>query len=87
MNRFFGKMPSDEVEISKQYIDEYGLTITIEAGPHGYTIIYADGSSHWQDIDQSSEENFDKALEIATNNLGTLFEKCPSDWDTMPIEE
>ena len=74
MKRFFGKMPSSEVEVSKRYKDENGLEITIEAGPHGWTIIYADSSTNYVDEDKSSIENFNEALNIAKEKLGTLVE-------------
>lgn len=69
MNRFFGMMPSSEIEISKEYIDENGLTIIITAGPHGWTIIYADQSTQYADEDDTSANNFDKAFSILTKEF------------------
>ena len=74
MKRFFGMMPSKEIEIEKRYKDKYGLRISIQAGIHGWTIIYADSSSEFRDIDSTSNENFKTAYDIATNKLGTLTE-------------
>lgn len=72
MKRFFGMMPSDEIEIEVQYKDENDRVISIQAGIHGWSIIYADGSSNFKDIDATSEENFNFAYNIATKALGNL---------------
>ena len=73
MDRFFGTMPSSEIEIEKRFKDSHGFTITIQAGKHGWTIIYADSSTKYQDIDVSSaNENFDTAYKIAVDELGDL---------------
>ena len=74
MNRFFGMMPSDEIEIENVYKDEHGYKICIQAGSHGWTIIYADSSSEYNDVDNTSVENNRIAYDIATHNLGTLTE-------------
>lgn len=72
MNRFMGMMPSDEVKISKEYLDEHGLVVLIESGDNGYTILLSDGSSIYDDISDNAENNFEKALEVATKKLGKL---------------
>lgn len=72
MNRMFGLMPSNEVEKERSYKDPHGLTITIQAGPNGWTIMYADGSSKWNDENNTTKENFAKAFKIAECELGTL---------------
>lgn len=74
MKRFFGMMPSSEVEKEKTYKDDIGLKITIQAGPHGWSILYADSSSEYEDNDSSTENNFNKALEVAKDHLGELTE-------------
>ena len=74
MNRIFGLMPSNEVEKEVIFKDPHDLTITIQAGPNGWTILYADGSSRWQDEENTTEENFKKAFRIAEGGLGTLTE-------------
>lgn len=74
MKRFCGMMPSSEIEISKQYKDDHGLKITIEAGVHGWTITYADGGTKYKDTDTTTDENFKTAFDIATKDLGTLTE-------------
>ena len=72
MKRFFGMMPSVEIEKEVRYRDKNHLSITIQAGPHGWTVIYADGGTNYKDIDASTEENFKEALSVAKENLGEL---------------
>lgn len=72
MKRFFGMMPSDSIEIEESFSDACGFKILIQAGPEGYSIIYADHSCEYQDINDTSENNFDKAYRVATEHLGHL---------------
>lgn len=74
MKRFMGLMPSDEVTINKYFIDSNKLRIRIQAGPHGWTIIYADSSTSFQDNDAKPEENFANAYDVAKSKLGELRE-------------
>ena len=37
MERFFGMMPSNEIEKEIVFKDKYGLSVTIQAGPHGWS--------------------------------------------------
>ena len=74
MKRFFGMMPSTEIEIEKYYKDEDGYKITIQAGKNGWTIIYADHSTDFKDIISSANKNFEEAYNLAVNRLGTLTE-------------
>ena len=74
MKRFFGMMPSTEIEIEKCYKDEDGYKITIQAGKNGWTIIYADHSTDFKDIISSANKNFEEAYNLAVNRLGTLTE-------------
>lgn len=69
MNRFFGMMPRKFVEKTKTYVDDLGLKITIEAGPYGWTIMWADNSSTWEDNNATTEENFQKAYNKLTEHL------------------
>lgn len=72
MNRFMGIMPMEEVKIIRNYLDGNGFEITIESGNNGYTIIFADGSTMYEDIDDNPVNNFNKALNIAKEKLGKL---------------
>ena len=61
MKRFFGMMPSSEVTLEKTYKDDGGLRIRLQAGPHGWTVIYADGGTEYKDVDATPEENLEAA--------------------------
>lgn len=74
MKRFFGMMPSVEIEKEKRYTDDNNLEITIQAGPHGWTVIYADGGTNYQDVDDTTENNFQAAYNVAVEALGELKE-------------
>ena len=73
MRRFFGMMPSSEIEIEKHYKDENGYKITIQAGVNGWTIIYADSSSDFKDVTISTDENFKENYKY--NEKTTLIRK------------
>ncbi len=69
MNRFFGMMPANEIEISKTFEDDMGLRITVEAGKNGWTIMYADSSSEYKDVVESSANNFLNAVEVLKSHM------------------
>ena len=48
MKRFFGMMPSSEVTLERTYKDNEGLRIRLQAGPHGWTVIYADRGTEYK---------------------------------------
>jgi len=66
MNRMFGMMPRSEIEIEKRYCtgseSDAKLAATIQAGKNGWTILFADHSSEYQDVVDTAENNFNKAL-------------------------
>ena len=72
MNRFFGLMPESEVEKHRTFRDAFNILISIEAGPKGYTIIWGDQSTSYEDIDDTTDNNFKKAYEIADKVVGPL---------------
>lgn len=74
MQRFFGRMLSSEVTLEKTYKDKYGLTLRLEAGPHGWTVIYADGGTEYKDIDALPEENLEAAYQQALSHFSELTE-------------
>lgn len=74
MKRFFGLMPSNEIEITKTFKDDNGYEITIDAGKHGWTIIYADTATEYEDIDGTAEENFNRAYKILKSHFDKLEE-------------
>lgn len=74
MRRFFGMMPSSEIDMERYYKDKEGHGIIIQAGVNGWTIIYSDSSSEFKDITTSTEENFNAAYDLAVSRLGILTE-------------
>lgn len=75
MKRFFGLMPTEEIKIEKSFVDEWGISILIQAGPNGWTIAWGDGSADWEDVCDTPENNFKKAYTKANNAIGPLKEK------------
>jgi hypothetical protein len=57
MKRFFGMMPSSEVKLEKTYVDEFGMKIMIQSSENGWSILYSDGSSEYQDVVDTVENN------------------------------
>lgn len=74
MKRFFGMMPSSEIEIEKRFKDNLGLYVTIQAGHNGWTILWADGGSTYKDEVHTAEENFNIALEEVKKHLTIVSE-------------
>lgn len=74
MQRFFGMMPSTEVAIEKSYKDQHELTVRIQAGEHGWTVIWADGGTTYNDVDDTPENNFKVAYDEAVASIGELTE-------------
>lgn len=66
INRFMGIMPRNEIEIEKYYRDIDSKEYTIQAGPHGWTIVYPDKSTKYDDNFATSEENFKIAYTYLT---------------------
>lgn len=77
MKRFFGMMPSDEITIEKTYrahgimVDVY---ITIQAGPNGWTVIWPDKGTNYDDKTDDPEENFKTAYELAKTKYPDMVE-------------
>lgn len=62
VDRFFGMMPSKEVVIEKTYDTGHGLKVTVQSGVNGWSVLYADGSSDYKDVEDTPKNNFDKAF-------------------------
>lgn len=69
MNRFFGMMPASEVKMSRTFVDDLNLKITIDAGENGWTILYADSSSEYKNIEDTTENNFNSALKVLKSHF------------------
>lgn len=74
MKRFFGMMPSSEIGKEGSYIDNFGMNVNIDAGPHGWTIHWADASCTYRDEDNTTEVNFKTAYDTANEKVGPLKE-------------
>lgn len=75
MKRFMGMMPSNEIEKTVTFKDEFNMKIRIDAGPNGWTITYADGSTIWKDNEGAgTEENYKVAAAVVYTQFGTLEE-------------
>lgn len=70
--RFLGLMKSDDVKANGAFRDSCGLHLEIEAGPKGWTIIWADFSTTFKDIEQETEFNFKEAYDCANKAVGPL---------------
>ena len=74
MIRFFGMMPSTEIEKEKHYLDAEGRTYIIQAGPKGWSVLYPGHSSDYDDVEATTEENFKSAYNVAIAAVGKLIE-------------
>lgn len=69
------EMTVDEsFEKDRTFKDNYGFKMTVKAYPHGYTIFYADYSSETFGVNDSTENNFNKAMKQLIR-LGLIDEK------------
>ena len=75
MKRCFGMMPVEEVFIRGRYKDTCGLPVMIEAGPRGWTIIWADYSADYKDVEDTTENNFKTAYDTAIESVGPLIKQ------------
>lgn len=57
-------MPSSEVEKEQKFTDGYNSTVTVQAGKNGWTVLYADSSSEYADVEDTTENNFDAAVKV-----------------------
>jgi len=58
----FGLMPRDEIKIEKIFEVDGGAHVTLQSGENGWTVIWADSSTNYEDVKDTSENNFNKAL-------------------------
>jgi hypothetical protein len=84
MQRFFGMMPSKEIE-KEERIKINDLSVIIQAGPNGWTILYTDGSSEYQDFVDTTDNNFKTAISVLEKHFdkSEILEDTESDEDTI----
>lgn len=74
MKRFFGMMPLSEIEYDKTFkVGENKLEVSIQAGKRGWTIIYTDASTEYQDIEDTAENNFMKAYDVLKSHFSKIY--------------
>ena len=70
MVRMFGMMPSSEIKKQKTFkVGVMKLGAVVQAGEKGWTILYADSSSEYNDVVDSTEGNFNAALTVLKNRF------------------
>jgi len=78
MKRFMGMMPMDEIAREQSFKDQSGFRITVQAGPNGWTVLWADHSSDYKDVTATTEANWKMALAYLASKgfekLDPLFE-------------
>lgn len=77
MSSSFGMMSSDDITINKRYKDRSGLNVEIKAGPKGWAIVYADGSTDFKNEELPDTQNLKNAYNNAVNRLGKLTDVTP----------
>ena len=84
MRRFFGMMPSSEIE-KEERIRINDLYVTVQAGPNGWTIMYADNTSEYQDVVDTTENNYKSAIKVLEShfNKTEMLEDAESDEDII----
>lgn len=69
-------MPSSEVKREERFKVGVGqLTVTIQAGENGWTILYADSSSEYKDEVDTTDNNFKKAMEVLKTHFVDINKK------------
>lgn len=73
MKRFMGMMPSDEVKKEQRFkVGDGQLTVTVQSGENGWTILYADGSSEYADEFDTTDNNFNKAIILLNKRFSNV---------------
>ena len=73
MRRFFGMMPSNEVKRQETFKDGLTqLTVTVQAGGKGWTVLWGDGSTDFKDNIDTVDNNFNKAMECLTKSISNI---------------
>lgn len=86
MERIFGKMPSNEVEEEGCFREsDTEDQFLIQAGPNGWSAVWEDGTSIFEDNKATTDENFKRALKsVKTNVPGDI--ELMTNYE-MPIDE
>lgn len=68
MKRFLGLIPKEDIKIDATYRCDLGY-VYIQSNRHGWTIVWADYSCTYKDVETTAEENFDAALNIVKSKI------------------
>lgn len=60
MKRFMGMMPRNEIAKEGSFEDHNGWTITVQAGPNGWTVLWADHTAATTGISQRPQKKTGK---------------------------
>jgi len=73
MRRFMGLMPSSEVKREEQFkVGMRQLLTIVQSGENGWTILYEDSSSEYQDEIDTTDNNFKKAMKVLNSHFGDI---------------
>ena len=68
-----GMMPSSEVKKEERFkVGVNQLVVTVQSGENGWTILYADSSSEYQDEVDTTDNNFNKAMKVLDSHFGDI---------------
>lgn len=66
-------MPSSEVKREERFkVGMSQLVVTIQSSENGWTILYADSSSEYQDEVDTTDNNFDKAMKVLKTHFSDI---------------
>lgn len=66
-------MPSNEVKREERFkVGMNQLVVTIQSCEKGWTILYADSSSEYQDEVDTIDNNFNKAMKVLNSHFGDI---------------
>lgn len=72
MKRWLGLIPAKLVDREEIFLDQQNRRVTIQACSEGWTIIFADQSVLYEDVVDSTNNNYIKAYNMAISKLGVL---------------
>lgn len=72
MKRWLGLIPAKLVDREEVFLDQQNHRVTIQACSEGWTIIFADQSILYEDVVDSTNNNYIKAYNTAVSKLGML---------------
>jgi hypothetical protein len=66
-------MPNSEIEREEQFkVGSDELLVTIQSGVNGWTILYADSSSKYEDVVDTTENNFNSAMDVLKTDFDVI---------------